>query len=187
MEDQVSQSESTTIRLAEYQALRAEILNRFNIQHQLFALAIIAAGTIFVASVQNPNPTVGAILILGYPVLALFLAAGWGHQDRRVWQAATYIRERIEPALGTERMGWEHFHPPSRTGPGLYLLASRGIFLGTEIFAIVVGASLARIDLIASAALSGEAIPVNAVGVVALLIVAVVSVPFTFFVLRRIS
>src|SRR5579859_4948694 len=102
MDIQASQSEATTIHLAEYQALRAEILNRFNVQHQLFSLAIIAAGTIFVASIQNPNPTVGAILILGYPVLSLFLAAGWGHQDRRVWQAGTYIRERIETALGTE-------------------------------------------------------------------------------------
>lgn len=96
---------SVNIRLAEYSALRAEIFKRFEIQFQLVSLAVIAAGTIFIAGIQSSDHRVGAVLTLGYPILALFLATAWGHNDRRVWQLGTYIREHIETALGVDRLG----------------------------------------------------------------------------------
>lgn len=186
MDADEASGESTTIRLTEYQALRAEILKRFDIQHQLLSLAVIAAGTLFVAGIQYANPTVGALIILGYPVLSLFLAAGWGHHDRRVWQAATYIRERIEPKVGVDRLGWEHFHPASSVGPGLQFLAARGVFIGTQVFAILVGAFLARLDTLASTVLAGSALPVTEVGVLVFLVVGVGSVVLTIFALGRV-
>jgi hypothetical protein len=138
-----------------------------------------------VAGIQNTNPTVGALIILGYPILSLFLAAGWGHQDRRVWQAATYIRERIETQVGIDRLGWEHYHPASRVGPGLHFLAARGVFIGTEIFALLVAAFLARLDTLAPAALTGSAIPATGVGVLVFMFAGIVSVFITIFALGR--
>jgi hypothetical protein len=60
----------TAIQLEEYRALRDEILSRLESQRQFISLAVIAVGTIFLASVQNPDRTAGAIIILGYPLLS---------------------------------------------------------------------------------------------------------------------
>src|SRR5579885_283317 len=85
-------SRETQIRLTEYVALREEILNKMESQRQFLSLAVIGIGTIFLASVQNPNHNTGAILMLGYPLVSLFLAAGWEFQGRRIRQIGTYIR-----------------------------------------------------------------------------------------------
>lgn len=178
---------SVNIRLAEYNALRAEILKRFEIQFQLVSLAIIAAGTIFITGIQTADHRVGTVLILGYPILALFLATAWGHNDRRVWQLGTYIREHIETALGVERLGWEHHHVASPLGPRYILHAMKGVFLGTEGFAIVTSVFVARIDVIATAkALSGAGVfPALDPFVIALFLLAVATVPATVLALRR--
>jgi hypothetical protein len=103
---------ATTVRLAEYPALGVELLNRVESQRQLLSLAIIAIGTVFIAGTQNPNPTVGTLVILGYPVLCLCLAAGGGHLGVRVYQLGSYVRERIEKSLdrdmrdGCPLMSW---------------------------------------------------------------------------------
>src|SRR5262245_10378362 len=99
MEVEESRSESIRIRLVEYQVLRAEILNRLEGQRLFLSLAIIALGTLFIVSIQSTDSSVGALLMLGYPILCLFLAIGWGHHDRRIAQIGLYIKNRIEEPL----------------------------------------------------------------------------------------
>jgi sucrose-6-phosphatase len=125
--------EATDFLLAEYAALRAEILNRTEIQHQLISLALIAAGTFLTVGLQG-SPTV----TLAYPILAVFLAAAWAQNDTRVHQIGLYIKKRIEKRILEAGLGWEHAVPSTRIGRlgSLTLLASRGVFVGTEIMAV---------------------------------------------------
>lgn len=178
---------SVNIRLAEYSALRAEILKRFEIQFQLVSLAVIAAGTIFIAGIQSSDHRVGAVLTLGYPILALFLATAWGHNDRRVWQLGTYIREHIETALGVDRLGWEHHHVAATLGPRYVLHAMKGVFLGTEVFAIATGLFLAKADpgAVVQALTGARPLPALDPFVTALFVLALATIPATLYALRR--
>jgi hypothetical protein len=93
------------IWLAEYRALREEILSKMESQRQYISLVVIAVGTIFVASVQSltTSRSTGAILMLGYPLVSFFLAAGWGHNERRIGNIGKFIRDHIENNLGVEQ------------------------------------------------------------------------------------
>ena len=128
-----SPKESLGFLLAEYEALRAEILKRTEIQHQLISLALIATGTFL---------TIGsATATLAYPILAIFLAAAWIQSDVRIGQLGAYIKKRIEERLFGSNLGWEHFytslHDMPRLG-SLAHLASRGVFVGTQILTVFV-------------------------------------------------
>jgi hypothetical protein len=119
--------------LAEYEALRAEILKRTEIQHQLISLALIATGT-FLA-------TGSATARLAYPILAVFLAAAWAQSDIRIEQLGAYIEKRVEERLLGDNLGWEHFCKPLHDTPKLRSLAhfaSRGVFCGTQILTVLV-------------------------------------------------
>jgi len=122
--------------LAEYQALRAEILSRQSIQHQILSLAILAIGTLITVGIQSHQ----AAIVLLYPVFAFFLATAWRSQDRGISQIGEYIRVRIEKALPP--MDWEGFAAQARKKRkkvSFTIFAASGIFLGTEILSIVVG------------------------------------------------
>jgi hypothetical protein len=136
--------EAISIVLAEYKALRDEILKRKETQHQFASFALIALSTVIAFGLQTKNAT----LILLYPILAMFLAIAWANQDRSVMLIAAYIRSRIEPKVGEDNMGWEHFvyayHSKAEKRVGsLNILAMRGIFLATGLLAMVVGLSIA--------------------------------------------
>ena len=119
--------------LAEYSALRDEILKRSEIQHQLVSLSLIATGTFL---------TIGSTTAtLAYPILATFLAAAWAQNDFRIRQMGMYIKKRIEEKLLGSNLGWEHVHAssPSIANLGsLSLFASRGIFVGTQILTVLI-------------------------------------------------
>ena len=125
---------SSDFFIAEHSALRAEILKRTEIQHQLISLAIIAAGTFVSVGVQG-SPTV----MLAYPILALFLAVGWSQNDVRIMQRGAYIK-RLETRLLGENLGWEHERASTRVGRlgAQTLFASRGILVGTQILTVLV-------------------------------------------------
>lgn len=131
----VSQS-VVTFLLAEYAALRDEVLKRIEILHQLISLALIAVGTLLPLGVQTSTT-----IIFAYPVVALFLAASWAHNNARIQQVGAYIRRHIEAELLSERMGWEHMRRQLNDGQfgARNLLASRGIFVGTQLLAIFIG------------------------------------------------
>lgn len=139
------------VRLAEYATLRAEILKRFEVHFQLVSLVIIAAGTLLFAGIQSSDRRVGAVLLLSYPYLAFLLAGVWGHSDRRIRQLGEYIRLRIEPRFGKDgqgrqRMEWESYQAKSQVRPRLYRFAMSWIFVGTELFFLVVVVVVLRVD-----------------------------------------
>ena len=125
--------------LHEYDALRAEVLKRIEIMYQISTIALIGPGTLFAFGLQTKN----ASLILLYPLFSMLLAIMWSNYDRRCRQLGSYIKGQIEARFGEEIMGWEHFMDSSRSKHWFFdwgnLWASLGIFVGTEILALVVG------------------------------------------------
>ena len=89
--------------LAEYPALRAEILQRSSLQWNMFALQLTAAGVVFSFALSNSTHT-GFLLIL--PVVSYVLTGRYVSQVLGTQNAAAYIREVLEPRTdGT--LHWE--------------------------------------------------------------------------------
>ncbi len=136
-EPRESDLDSFGFHLAEYGALRAEILKRTDIQHQLLSLSLIALGTFVTIGFES-----SATLLLIYPILAMFLAASWSHHDIRIAQLGNFIRNHHEANFFGAQVGWEHYHPSSaegKTAGSRIGLASRGILIGSQIAAVTLG------------------------------------------------
>lgn len=121
--------------LAEYQALRNEILKRTEIQHQLISIALVALGALISVGMELSPPA-----LLAYPMLALFLSAAWSANDIQIAQLGAYIRDEIEKELLDDGLGWEHHISSERISKLIgyrALLATRGLFWGSEILAVV--------------------------------------------------
>ncbi|MGB7539787.1 MAG: HAD family hydrolase [Anaerolineales bacterium] len=163
--------------LAEYAALRSEILKRSEIQHQLISMALIAAGTFLTVNFTDTSTIpLSSTVTLIYPLLAIFLAAAWAQNDYRVRQIGLYIKVCIEKNFLQTGLGWEHAGPSTSVGPfgSLTLFASRGVFIGTELLTVAV----ALVKIISSKKLLSTED-------VVLIIADVVAVMLTIPVLRR--
>ena len=142
--------------IEQYASLRSEIEKRIEIRQQILALTLLVAGTFLTVGVQ---PGVPAVVLLFYPLIAMFLGAIWEHNDLRIGQINFYIRTEIEKHLGALGPGWETFRSrtfPSRhrshrsrqsaqrhpltPRPGLIVFATRGMFFTTQAMAIIVAA-----------------------------------------------
>src|SRR2546421_10550094 len=141
----------------QYISLRNEIEKRIEIRQQILALNLLVAGTFLTVGVQ---PNVPEVVLLFYPIIAMFLAALWEHNDLR-GQLNFYIRTEVEKHLGRFGPGWETFRlqtfPPrhrhrQQKGQrrvqehplipqiGLMTFATRGMFLTTQAMTILVAA-----------------------------------------------
>jgi hypothetical protein len=128
------EDDTSKFLLAEYDALRGEILKRSEIQHQLLSFALAALGALIAVGLRD-TPSA----LLAYPILVLFLAIGWTYNDIQIAQIGLYIKYRIENHLLSSGQGWQHAilsQRPSREIGSLAKLATRGLFWGTEILAI---------------------------------------------------
>jgi hypothetical protein len=126
---------TTQFLLAEYAQLKAEILKRSEIQHQLISITLVAlAGLAAVGLRDSPSA------LLAYPMIALFLGASWSYHDIQIAQIGIYIRYRIEEALVGSDIGWEHrtteAGSASRQIGAMTKFATRGILWGSEYLAI---------------------------------------------------
>jgi hypothetical protein len=127
--------------LQEYNSLHDEIDTRLAQRGNLFTFTIITAG-----SLLSLGASANAQIALFYPVLSLFLAAAWSNEDRKIGSLSAYLHER-ELAYGIA--GWETYHRVTRKKQGFFLVnwqpfnmlsfATRGVFLSTQILAILVG------------------------------------------------
>jgi hypothetical protein len=129
----VAAKNASDFLIAEYSALRAEMLKRIEIQHQLISLALIATGTFL--GLQVPTT-----IKLAYPILALFLAAAWSQSDMRIRQMGIYIRERIEAKILDNNLGWEHVRASTniRVFGSRAFIAVRGVIIGTQLLVVIV-------------------------------------------------
>jgi len=129
--------------LAEYSALRDEVLKRMDLRQNILTSTVLIAGTILAFSV--PDETSPLVLLL-YPILALFLATAWTQNDTRIWDIAQYIENEIESKLSGIK--WEtyiHRLNQSRIVRPLEVTAV-GVFLATEV--ITVGLALLKTDFL---------------------------------------
>lgn len=122
--------------IAEYNALREEILKRIEMQHQIISLTLIVAGTFFSINLQgNLNPLFNLI----YPVLALFLATYWAQNGAQIVRIGNYIYENFDKHL-TNGRGWENHLRKTAYGRNFHLslFAARGIFIGTQLITLAI-------------------------------------------------
>jgi hypothetical protein len=99
------------INLAEFSALRSEIDNRANLQWNIFALQLTAAGVIFSFALSNPNHT-GFLLIL--PLTTYAFAGRYLSQYLGTERIGAYIREVLSPKLNGELL-WEDWYRDRRS------------------------------------------------------------------------
>lgn len=161
---------SDSLAAAQYTALRDEILERIRIKVQVLSLTLLVAGTFLTLGVQ---PSIPVLVLLVYPILALFLAARYSQNDLRIYQLSLFIRTELERDL---EPGWEKYRQARRFknswGPlgVLDLFSTCGLFLCTQ--ALAIGITIARLIFPAAG-------PV----VFSLLVVDVLVVVLTFFLL----
>ena len=166
----------TSLLLAEYNALRSEIVKRMDVENQLATFTVIVFGTILGIGLQNKTTSA---LILLYPTLATFFAVGWSHSDYMTLLIGTYIKERMEATEGADKMGWEHYLAKNRVPR--YYWAMRGIFISTELIAIVLGISIAPLNATFVAVLLGQPMTSFNFIVNILVCIAIVSLLLTSF------
>jgi 8-oxo-dGTP diphosphatase len=155
--------------LAEYGALREEVLKRIELRYQSLNLAIAATG-LFVGAVAGG--LVPPITLLLYPPLALCITIAWSHSDIRISQIAEYVMEQIEQPLSG--INWEHWlrkrydevpHPVYRRFTELSAL---GVFMGTQILTMLVAVFVRLIGVTNQLPLPSKAVlPVYAFLIVA--------------------
>lgn len=122
----------------EYAALRDESMKRMEARQQQLSITLTLAG-VFLGVGWNIGSAVGLFI---FPPLALLLAAAWTQNEVRLQHLNAYLRDQLEPRLpGT---GWAHYarqqEQHSRIlGLPLEIFAIGGIFLLTQLFAILLG------------------------------------------------
>ncbi len=133
--------ENVDLLIAEYNALREEILKRTEIGYQIIALTLTASGIILTVGLQTKD----APILLIYPILSLFLAAIWTNNHDSTVIMGTYIRKHIEPRATEKTMGWEYYLHQNPKVLGFRAITSTGIgaiFIITGLLAILAGLSV---------------------------------------------
>jgi hypothetical protein len=130
---------------AEYAALRDECLKRLGMRHQTVNWTLIAGAGFLTLGLAKG---VTGLVVLVFPILALFLAVLWAQNDVRIGELGDYIRTKIErrhPGLGWEehlpRLYYnQHEHLRERFGPlRLAHVYAAGIFLTLQLLAWAIG------------------------------------------------
>ena len=134
-------SNETAGYLAEFNALRSEILKRIEQRQQIIVITLTLAGTFLGFGVKDGNETISLI----YPIIAAFLAFAWTQNDLRIKDLAKYIREAIEPQVpGLQyettihrlRQGWKGV-----SSIRFVSYSHEGLFVVTQAIAILIGFS----------------------------------------------
>ena len=128
-----SESESLEGALAEFAALRAEILHRMTIRWNIFALQLTASGVIFSFALADSS-RIGFLLIV--PVISYALGTRSRIDQRTSERIACYIRGELnQRAHGV--LGWEKFYESFRGRLPALLDPNVLIFTGVSVTAIV--------------------------------------------------
>lgn len=92
-------------KLAEFSALRGEILWRMQARNQMLIFTLGAAGTLFTFGMAEKEP----LILLIYPVLAFILSLAWMRHDVRIGEIGNYIRTNIENPEVRKGLQWQHY------------------------------------------------------------------------------
>ena len=122
--------------LAEYQTLRDDILKRIEFRYQLINLLLVVAGAFFTLGLQ---PNIPSSVLLIYPILALFLTAGWAHNGVVMVKIGDYLREELE--VKTVGLKWHTriatSYPQFSGFSFLGTISTSGLVLTTQVLALV--------------------------------------------------
>lgn len=113
-------SHDLEILLAEFAALRAEIINRANLQWSMFALQLTSAGVIFSFALSGSSRT-GFLLIV--PITSYALAGRYVSQYIGIQDLGIYIRDVLSPRLGGG-LEWENWHSERSSRAGMLSLVN---------------------------------------------------------------
>ena len=133
---------SEQLAIAQYEALREEVLRRLDLRQQLLTFTMLVAGSFFGLGLQS---WVSGLTVLCYPLIALFLAGAWTQHDRRIGQIAVYLRSFEDAYLSRYGPGWETQRRTTlptkvhRLTSGLIVIPARGVFLSSQALALLVG------------------------------------------------
>jgi len=131
--------EPTPLVVAEYSALREEILQRMRTEAQLTTFALVALGTLLAAGVQFKN----ADLILVYPFVALALAIAWAAEDRGIQFVGLYIAGVLEGyRVDKHLLSYETYIRKVQGFRGWYRNAVRLLFLLTQVLTLFIANSI---------------------------------------------
>jgi hypothetical protein len=141
-----------SLTIAQYTSLRDEIVQRVQARQQMWSsLLVIAGAFLSIGSQSGLSPWIAPL----YPLITLCLAANWAHNDQRITQLVTYIRQEVEvPGVFS---GWETYRSKTfrkRASPlrwrhpqslliGLHALSAQSVFAITQGLATLIG--LARL------------------------------------------
>jgi hypothetical protein len=98
-----NESPDREMLLAEFQALRTEILQRNSTQWNIFALQLTAAAVVFSFALSSSSHT-GFLLVL--PVVTYALSGRYVSQSLGIYKIAQYIRDVLEPRAKGQ-LQWE--------------------------------------------------------------------------------
>ena len=124
--------------LAEYGALREEITYRMGVRSQMLTYNLLVIGAILPFVLEDK---LDPIALLIYPYFSFILATIWAKMDLRIGEIGEYIRAFIEPRL--KGFKWQNYIKEQYQGKPisrffrLTEIPAIGIFLGTQIIAIV--------------------------------------------------
>lgn len=126
--------------LALYSSLRGEIHQRLDQRQQLLTYTLVGAASLFTVSVQSWS---SVITVLCYCPLAFFLACAWQQHDGRISQINGYLSEIEDRYIEVVR-GWEVYRrllwkSTRRSWSSYVSLPARGLFVGSQILALVIG------------------------------------------------
>lgn len=179
---------SENVILAEYSALRDEIVARINLRHQMLVIALTLLGLLMAFGIKDTNEKeISMHLFLLYPILCMFLAMGWAHTDYRLGELGTYIRETIETKfLG---IGWEHYiharSQPFKRSFKVQEMAAIGIFVGVEVLSLLVALFLEFSRNKPFVATSVQTYTANLVLKSIFLGLSIIAIGFTIFLIKK--
>jgi 8-oxo-dGTP diphosphatase len=119
--------------LEEYTALRGEILGRVDLRQQILLSALVIAGTLLTLGVESKQ----SLVMLIFPILAVLLVLVWVQSDVRAGEIGEYIKDNVEARLAGVR--WETHIRQNYINQKIRLaeLSAFGVFLVTQIFAVL--------------------------------------------------
>jgi hypothetical protein len=152
-----SEERSDKFRIAEFKALREEIVKRLELESQVIYLLLFSAGTILAIGVQgltkpstsnSDSTSLVSIALFMFPLVAFFLAATWAQHDLRIGQIRSYIRTRVEP----DQSGWESYRKAFNVSARVLnirvgTLGARGAFLAAQVASLALALSYYSISL----------------------------------------
>jgi hypothetical protein len=126
--------------LAEYNALRDELLQRNKNRYQIINYTLVISGTILTIGLQPFSPS---YVLFVFPILCCFLADLWVHSMRWTRRICTYIRENIEQRIFHGKSGWDTYlnKKPYLHSPVVIsnIFAASGVFFATELITMTLG------------------------------------------------